>query len=46
MLHVDDVIIAGDTDFMDATTNMISDRFNMSQICNGEFWFCGLDIKL
>ena len=46
MLHVDNVIIAGDTEFVDATTKMISDRFNMSKICNGEFRFCGLDIRL
>ena len=46
MLHVDNVIIAGDTEFVDATTKMISDRFNMSKVCNGEFRFCGLDIKL
>ena len=31
---------------MDETTKMISDRFNMSKVCNGKFWFCGLDIKL
>ena len=46
LLHVDDVIIAGNTEFVDETTRMIGDRFNMSKICNGEFRFCGLDIKL
>ena len=46
LLHVDDVIIAGNNEFVNETTKMISDRFNMSKACNGEFRFCGLNIKL
>ena len=46
LLHVDDVIMGGSHKFVNQTTEMIKQRFNISKTNDGSFRFCGLDITL